>query len=98
MSLETAGSLLADTPRGVGGDHASPSPLASPLRRSDAPTLRRSARTTRQRDRTTSAGSDASVRDIRQILDQRPSTSAVLLANHGLLAFGPEPLATRRAR
>lgn len=41
-------------------------------------------------------GSDASVRDIRKILERRPSTSAVLLANHGLLAFGPEPLATAR--
>ena len=41
-------------------------------------------------------GSDASVRDIRQVLERRPTTSAVLLANHGLLAFGPEPVATAR--
>ncbi|MTE15387.1 class II aldolase/adducin family protein [Nocardia aurantiaca] len=36
-------------------------------------------------------GSDVSVRGISEILAQRPTTSAVLLANHGLLVFGPDP-------
>jgi L-fuculose-phosphate aldolase len=35
-------------------------------------------------------GSDVSVRDIAQALERRPTTSAVLLANHGLLVFGPD--------
>lgn len=34
-------------------------------------------------------GSDVSVRGIAAILQERPTTSAVLLANHGLLVFGP---------
>lgn len=36
-------------------------------------------------------GSDVSVRGIARVLEQRPTTSAVLLANHGLLVFGPDP-------
>lgn len=36
-------------------------------------------------------GSDVSVRAIAHLLEQRPTTSAVLLANHGLLVFGPDP-------
>lgn len=36
-------------------------------------------------------GSDASVRGIADLLHQRPTTSAVLLANHGVLVFGPDP-------
>ncbi|MER6115836.1 class II aldolase/adducin family protein [Streptomyces sp. NPDC001743] len=39
-------------------------------------------------------GSDASVRGIVDILEQRPTTSAALLANHGLLVFGPDSTAT----
>ncbi|MFD4657760.1 class II aldolase/adducin family protein [Kitasatospora sp. NPDC058444] len=39
-------------------------------------------------------GSDASVRGITDVLHRRPTTSAVLLANHGLLVFGPDPAAT----
>jgi L-ribulose-5-phosphate 4-epimerase len=39
-------------------------------------------------------GSDVSVRGIAEALEQHPSTAAVLLANHGLLVFGPDPLAT----
>ncbi|WP_039798057.1 class II aldolase/adducin family protein [Nocardia araoensis] len=35
-------------------------------------------------------GSNVSVRGIADILQQRPTTSAVLLANHGLLVFGPD--------
>jgi L-fuculose-phosphate aldolase len=35
-------------------------------------------------------GSDVSVRGIAEVLEQHPTTSAVLLANHGLLAFGPD--------
>ena len=35
-------------------------------------------------------GSDVSVRGIAEVLRQQPTTSAVLLANHGLLAFGPD--------
>ncbi|MDH6142854.1 MULTISPECIES: class II aldolase/adducin family protein [Kitasatospora] len=38
-------------------------------------------------------GSDVSVRGIAAILAERPTTSAVLLANHGLLAFGPDAAA-----
>lgn len=41
-------------------------------------------------------GSDVSVRGIAALLDERPTTSAVLLANHGLLAFGVDPMATAR--
>jgi L-ribulose-5-phosphate 4-epimerase len=41
-------------------------------------------------------GSDVSVRGIAEALGQHPSTAPVLLANHGLLVFGPEPLATAR--
>jgi L-ribulose-5-phosphate 4-epimerase len=36
-------------------------------------------------------GSDISVRGIADILETRPTTNAVLLANHGLLVFGPNP-------
>ncbi|THA77721.1 class II aldolase/adducin family protein [Streptomyces sp. A0642] len=39
-------------------------------------------------------GSDVSVRGIVDILEQRPTTSAALLANHGLLVFGPDSTAT----
>ncbi|MEU5432078.1 class II aldolase/adducin family protein [Streptomyces sp. NPDC020719] len=39
-------------------------------------------------------GSDVSVRGTAEILEQRPTTSAVLLANHGLLVFGPDSAAT----
>ncbi|MFJ9517480.1 class II aldolase/adducin family protein [Kitasatospora sp. NPDC101801] len=39
-------------------------------------------------------GSDVSVRGIASVLADRPTTSAVLLANHGLLVFGPDPAAT----
>lgn len=39
-------------------------------------------------------GSDVSVRGIAEVLEQHPTTAAVLLANHGLLAFGPDPMAT----
>ncbi|TQF01600.1 class II aldolase/adducin family protein [Kitasatospora acidiphila] len=38
-------------------------------------------------------GSDVSVRGIAAILAERSTTSAVLLANHGLLAFGPDAAA-----
>ena len=38
-------------------------------------------------------GSDVSVRGIAASLDEHPTTSAVLLANHGLLAFAADPLA-----
>lgn len=41
-------------------------------------------------------GSDVSVRGIADVLDRRPTTAAVLLANHGLLAFGPDSAATAR--
>ena len=41
-------------------------------------------------------GSDASVRGIEAVLSQAPTTSAVLLGNHGLLVFGPDPIATAR--
>ncbi len=36
-------------------------------------------------------GSDVSVRGIAELLDACPTTSAVLLANHGLLVFGADP-------
>lgn len=39
-------------------------------------------------------GSAASVDGISEALDRAPGTQAVLLANHGLLAFGPSPAAT----
>ena len=39
-------------------------------------------------------GSDVSVRGIAAALEQHPTTAAVLLANHGLLAFGADPLTT----
>lgn len=38
-------------------------------------------------------GSQASINNIVQQLQQSPNASAVLLANHGLLAFGRDPLA-----
>lgn len=41
-------------------------------------------------------GSDVSVRGIAAALDEHPTTSAVLLANHGLLAFGTDPMAAAR--
>jgi len=41
-------------------------------------------------------GSDVSVRGIAAALQQHPTTSAVLLANHGLLAFAADPLAAAR--
>lgn len=41
-------------------------------------------------------GSDVSVNGIAALLAERPTTNAVLLANHGLLAFGPDPLAAAR--
>lgn len=41
-------------------------------------------------------GSDVSVRGIAATLTDHPTTSAVLLANHGLLAFAADPLATAR--
>lgn len=41
-------------------------------------------------------GSDASVVGIADALDRRPATQAVLLANHGLLAFGSSPLAAAK--
>lgn len=36
-------------------------------------------------------GSDVSVRGIAELLDACPTTSAALLANHGLLVFGADP-------
>ncbi|MCX5195552.1 class II aldolase/adducin family protein [Streptomyces sp. NBC_00249] len=39
-------------------------------------------------------GSDVSVRGIAEVLERRPTTAAALLANHGLLVFGPDPAAT----
>ncbi|MFD8980591.1 class II aldolase/adducin family protein [Streptomyces sp. NPDC059564] len=39
-------------------------------------------------------GSDVSVRGISDVLERRPTTAAVLLANHGLLVFGPDSAAT----
>lgn len=41
-------------------------------------------------------GSDVSVRGIADALGSSPTTGAVLLANHGLLAFGADPLMTAR--
>ncbi|WP_343319284.1 class II aldolase/adducin family protein [Arthrobacter sp. TMP15] len=41
-------------------------------------------------------GSDTSVRGIAEALKDNPGTSAVLLANHGLLVFGSDPLSTAR--
>ncbi|QKW30505.1 class II aldolase/adducin family protein [Streptomyces seoulensis] len=41
-------------------------------------------------------GSDVSVRGMAEILERRPTTAAVLLANHGLLVFGPDSAATAR--
>jgi L-ribulose-5-phosphate 4-epimerase len=41
-------------------------------------------------------GSEVSVRGIAQTLAERPTTNAVLLANHGVLAFGSDPIATAR--
>ncbi|MFI9273460.1 class II aldolase/adducin family protein [Kitasatospora sp. NPDC052896] len=38
-------------------------------------------------------GSDVSVRGVAEVLEQRPTTAAVLLANHGLLVFGADPQA-----
>lgn len=37
-------------------------------------------------------GSDVSVRGIAAALEAHPTTAAVLLANHGLLAFGDDPM------
>lgn len=39
-------------------------------------------------------GSDVSVRGMAEVLRCRPTTAAVLLANHGLLVFGPDSAAT----
>ena len=36
------------------------------------------------------------MRGIGEVLSQALTTNAVLLANHGLLVFGPDPLATAR--
>lgn len=41
-------------------------------------------------------GSEVSVRGIARVLAEHPTTNAVLLANHGLLTFGPDPVATAR--
>ncbi|MCU4185129.1 class II aldolase/adducin family protein [Acidiferrimicrobium sp. IK] len=41
-------------------------------------------------------GSDVSVWGIEAALGEHPTTSAVLLANHGLLAFGADPMAAAR--
>jgi len=41
-------------------------------------------------------GSDVSVRGIAATIREHPTTSAVLLANHGLLAFAADPLAAAR--
>lgn len=41
-------------------------------------------------------GSDVSVRGIAATLDEHPTTAAVLLANHGLLAFAADPLDAAR--
>ncbi|MEV7597337.1 class II aldolase/adducin family protein [Kitasatospora sp. NPDC089797] len=38
-------------------------------------------------------GSDVSVRSITEVLRDHPTTSAVLLANHGLMVFGPDTAA-----
>ncbi|MFD9791866.1 class II aldolase/adducin family protein [Streptomyces sp. NPDC059070] len=39
-------------------------------------------------------GSDVSVRGVADALERCPTTSAVLLANHGLLVFGPDSAST----
>lgn len=39
-------------------------------------------------------GSDVSVRGMVGVLERRPTTSAALLANHGLIVFGPDSAAT----
>lgn len=41
-------------------------------------------------------GSEVSVRGIAALLGESSTTSAVLLANHGLLCFGEDPLSTAR--
>lgn len=41
-------------------------------------------------------GSDVSVRGITEVLQRNLSTAAVLLANHGLLVFGGDPMAAAR--
>jgi len=41
-------------------------------------------------------GSDVSVRGIREALEKSSTTAAVLLANHGLLAFASDPIAAAR--
>ncbi|WP_216699018.1 class II aldolase/adducin family protein [Arthrobacter sp. 35/47] len=41
-------------------------------------------------------GSDVSVKGITQVLAENAGTNAVLLGNHGLLAFGADPVATGR--
>lgn len=41
-------------------------------------------------------GSDVSVRGIAAALEEHPTTSAVLLANHGLLVFAADPLGAAR--
>ncbi len=41
-------------------------------------------------------GSDVSVRGIAEALEASPTTAAVLLANHGLLAFAADPISTAR--
>ena len=41
-------------------------------------------------------GSNISVRGIESALRDQPATSAVLLANHGLLVFGADPIAAAR--
>jgi L-ribulose-5-phosphate 4-epimerase len=41
-------------------------------------------------------GSNVSVRGIASVLDAAPTTNAALLANHGLLVFGADPLAAAR--
>lgn len=41
-------------------------------------------------------GSEVSVRGIAAALDAHPTTAAVLLANHGLLAFSADPMAAAR--
>ncbi|MQS16619.1 class II aldolase/adducin family protein [Streptomyces kaniharaensis] len=41
-------------------------------------------------------GSDVSVRGVAEVLERRPTTAAVLLANHGLLVFGADAQAAAR--
>ncbi len=36
------------------------------------------------------------MKGIAQVLAENPGANAVLLGNHGLLAFGPDPVATGR--